>query len=292
MRYSSCLYTGLLSFAFLSPAFANDQPSNEMESASTPSRTQKIIQKINVNATATQDDETKDPLESFNRKIYGFNDVVDRNVARPLAVQYVEKVPKDVRGGYRQFRKNLNEPWYAVNQLIQGRPLRAAQSLGRFGVNTLTSLGFADVATRMNLNNESESFGTTLGYYGVPSGPYLVLPVFGPSTFRDTFGLAVDSQARLQKYMFDDHEAVYWSEQLLRGIDARSELLDLEKVLQGDKYAQIRDIYLQRTNFEIAEKKGLEADNLFISDDNEQDFVDEDTSSDVINDNVDNQSAN
>lgn len=145
--------------------------------------------------------------------------------------------------------------------MIQGRPLRAAESLGRFTVNTLTTLGFADPARRIGLYVEEENFGTTLGYYGISSGPYLVLPVFGPSTFRDTLGLIVDGQARPQKYILEDLDGVYWGEQMLGGIDARSQLLDIEDVLQGDKYAAIRDIYLQRKSFSIAEKRGLEPEN-------------------------------
>lgn len=81
------------------------------------------------------------------------------------------------------------------------------------------------------------------------------MPIIGPSTFRDGFGRLVDSQARPQKYILEDHDGLYWTEQALRGIDARSQILDVEQVLQGDRYAAIRDIYLQRKNFEIAEKK-------------------------------------
>lgn len=208
-----------------------------------------------MNANAAQPESVKDPLQPLNRQVYALNDVLDRNIARPLAVQYTEKVPGDVRGSYRNFRKNLGEPWNAVNQLIQGRPLRAAKTLGRFTVNTITTLGLADPARRLGMETEDEDFGTTLGYFGVPSGPYLVLPIIGPSTFRDGFGRLVDSQARPQKYILEDHDGLYWTEQALRGIDARSQILDVEQVLQGDRYAAIRDIYLQRKNFEIAEKK-------------------------------------
>lgn len=100
-----------------------------------------------------------------------------------IAIFYVQllfniekKTPEDVRGSYRQFRKNLGEPWNAVNQLIQGRPGRAAKTLGRFTINTLTTLGLADPASRLGLPTEEENFGVTLGYYGVPSGPFLMLP--------------------------------------------------------------------------------------------------------------------
>jgi len=235
-------------------------------------------EKLNVNASASQEDEQKDPFQSWNRKVFQFNDAIDRSVVRPSAVQYTEKVPEDVRDTYSQFLSNMNEPWNIVNQLIQGRPTRAAKSLGRFTINTLTTLGLADPARRLGLSNEEERFGMTLGYYGVPSGPYLVLPVFGPSTIRDGLGMAVDSQARPQKYLLEDQEGYYWGDQLWRGLDARSRLLEIEGVLTGDKYAQIRDIYLQRTSFTIAEKKGLEAENLFTDFDDEfEDDIEEDS---------------
>lgn len=230
---------------------------------------------LKVNANATQPDEVKDPLQPLNRQVYAFNDMLDRNIARPLAVQYTKKVPSEVRGSYRQFRKNLGEPWNAVNQLIQGRPLRAAKTLGRFSLNTITTLGMADPARRLGLNTEEENFGTTLGYYGIPSGPYVMLPIYGPSTFRDGFGTIVDGQARPQKYILDGKDRLYWSEQVMRGLDTRSQLLDVEKVLQGDKYAAIRDIYLQRKNFEIAEKKGLDADNISFVDDETEELSDD-----------------
>lgn len=284
MRHSSFLYAGLLSFTVAVPAFANEQTAETAENAETSnkSKTQQLAQvaiakssevakKLSVNANAAQSDAQKDPFEGFNRKIFAFNETLDTYIARPLAIQYVEKVPEDVRGSYRQFRKNLNEPWNAFNQLIQGRPARAAKSLGRFTVNTLTTLGFADPARRLNLTSESEGFGITMGYYGIPSGPYLVLPVFGPSTIREGAGLAVDSQARPQKYLLDDHEGAYWTEQTLRGIDARSQLLELENVLQGDKYAQIRDFYLQRISFAVTEKKGIAEENMFIDSDEDSD---------------------
>lgn len=225
---------------------------------------------LKVNANAAQADEVKDPLQPLNREIFKFNDMLDRNFARPIAVQYKEKVPSEVRGTYHGFRKNLGEPWNAVNQIAQGRFLRAAKTLGRFTINTVTTLGLADPATRLGLETEDEDFGTTLGYYGVPSGPYVMLPVLGPSTFRDGIGRVADNFGRPQKYILDHHDRLYYGEQLWRGIDIRSELLDVEQVLQGDKYAALRDAYLQKKNFDIAQKKGLETDsNLFIDDESE-----------------------
>lgn len=299
MRHFHYVWASLLSLGLISPVCANDSIDTSESSAtedlktSSTAKTQTAqhprlealkelknvkAKDLKVNANATQPESQKDPLQPLNRQIFAFNDVLDRHVARPLAIQYKEKLPADVRGSYRQFRKNLGEPWNAVNQMIQGRPVRAVESLGRFTINTITSLGFADPARRIGLSAEEENFGTTLGYYGIPSGPYLVLPVFGPSTFRDTVGLVVDGQARPQKYILEGHDSLYWADQALRGIDARSQLLDIEDVLQGDKYAAIRDIYLQRKNFAIAEKKGLESESMFIEDDldNTEDEVPED----------------
>ena len=224
-------------------------------------------EQLKVNANAAQADEVKDPLQPLNREIYKFNDMLDRNIARPVAVQYKKTVPTEVRSTYHGFRKNLGEPWNAVNQIAQGRFSRAAKTLGRFTINTLTTLGLADPASRLGLDTEDEDFGTTLGYYGIPSGPYIMLPVLGPSTFRDGIGRVADNFSRPQKYILDDHDRLYYGEQLWRGIDVRSQLLDVEEVLQGDKYAALRDAYLQKKNFDIAQKKGLNTDDtLFIDD--------------------------
>jgi phospholipid-binding lipoprotein MlaA len=114
-----------------------------------------------------------------------------------------------------------------------------------------------------------------LGYFGVPSGPYLMLPFLGPSSVRGAIGTAVDSQARPQKYILEDHDGLYWGDQVWRAIDTRSEILDVEDVLTGDRYAQIRDIYLQRTNYLIAEKKGLEQESLFLEDDFDDENLEE-----------------
>lgn len=290
MHHFSFFSAGLLFTLAISPAFAAetiDESSSSKAPANSKFATKSsaVVKKLTVNASAAQADEEKDPFEGWNRKVYQFNDVLDRNVARPIAVQYSEKVPEPVRGSYRQFRKNLNEPWNAVNQLAQGRPLRAAKSLGRFTINTLTTLGFADPARRLHLTEETEGFGTTLGYYGIPTGPYLVLPVLGPSTIRETVGFAADSYARPQRYILEDHKGAYWTEQTLRAVDSRAQLLDIEKVLQGDKYAQIRDIYLQRLHFIVAEKKGLADENMFISD--EGDDIDDESSDPVDTDSSD-----
>ena len=278
MQHIRHLCAGLLFVGFTTFAFAEDvaptaasEIDTSADSQTAQSSSLKELKNIKakdlkVDANAAQPDNVKDPLQPLNRQIFAVNDALDRAIVRPIAVEYKEKIPSPIRDSYSGFRKNLGEPWNAVNQLIQGRPGRAAKTLGRFTINTVTTLGFADPASRLGLETEDENFGTTLGYWGVPSGPYLVLPVFGPSTFRDGFGLVVDGYARPQKYILEDEEGLYWAEQTLRGIDVRSQLIDIEGAIQGDKYSSIRDIYLQRKNFIIAEKKGQEAEGMFIDD--------------------------
>lgn len=226
---------------------------------------------LKVNANAAQSDQVKDPLQVLNREIFGFNDALDRHVARPIAVQYKAKVPEDVRSSYTLFRKNLSEPWNALNQLAQGRPIRALKSVGRFTLNTVTSLGLADPARRLGLNTEEEALGVTLGYYGVPSGPYLMLPLLGPSTLRNSLDYVAEGYASplWQIQQARDQTGLVWGNRVMGAINARSRLLEYESALQGDKYASIRDIYLQRLNYTIAQKKGL--DEAAIS------FVDDDT---------------
>ncbi|ENU41112.1 MlaA family lipoprotein [Acinetobacter johnsonii] len=278
MQHIRHLCAGLLFVGFTTFAFAEDvapTAASEIDTSADPQTAQSSSLKelknikakdLKVDANAAQPDNVKDPLQPLNRQIFAVNDALDRAIVRPIAVQYKEKIPSPIRDSYSGFRKNLGEPWNAVNQLIQGRPGRAAKTLGRFTINTVTTLGFADPASRLGLETEDENFGTTLGYWGVPSGPYLVLPVFGPSTFRDGFGLVVDGYARPQRYVLENEEGLYWAEQTLRGIDVRSQLIDIEGAIQGDKYSSIRDIYLQRKNFIIAEKKGQEAEGMFIDD--------------------------
>lgn len=240
---------------------------------------EKTIKDLKVDANATQPDEVKDPFQPLNRKIFVFNDYIDRYALRPIAVQYQAKIPAEVRGSYRQFRGNLAEPWNATNQIIQWKPKRALQTVGRFLINSITTLGLADPASRLGLDQEEESLGTTLGYYGVSSGPYLMVPFLGPSTLRDGFGFIVDSQASPQKYILqENYPGLYWGDWALYAIDVRSSLLDVDQGLQGDRYAAIRDAYLQRKRFVIAEKKGDSSQETSFIDEN--DGVDSSTPAD------------
>ena len=294
MHYSNFILLGLLTAGACSSVFAQETPNESADQSNTTENQATTEQKnpttiqaikdlkhltkndLKVNANASQPDSVKDPLQPLNRELYQFNDMLDRNIARPLAVQYVQKVPGEVRSSYRLFRKNMGEPWNAVNQIAQGRFSRAAKSLGRFTINTITSLGLADPARRLGLGTEEESLGMTLGYYGVPSGPYLMLPILGPSTFRGALDYPAESYAKPMTYILSNNNQTglalgqtFWS-----GIDSRSNLLEVEDVLQGDRYAAIRDIYLQRLAFQIAEKKGRGQEAVSFVDDGTDDSTD------------------
>lgn len=294
MRQFSVLCATLVTLGISSSILANEPTTindAQAESANKNSRIDKFkafsgktIQDLKVDANAAQPDEIKDPFQSVNRKIFAFNDYIDRHALRPIAVQYQAKIPAEVRGSYRDFRGNLAEPWNATNQVIQWKPKRALKTVGRFVINSITTLGLADPASRLGLDGEDESFGTTLGYYGVRSGPYLMVPFVGPSTLRDGFGFLVDSQASPQKYILDDYQGLYWGDWAVYAIDMRSSLLDVDSALQGDRYATIRDAYLQRKRFVIAEKKGDSNDDVSFVDDDDS-GVDNSSTSDSNTDN-------
>ena len=129
----------------------------------------------------------EDPYESFNRGVYSFNDGLDKAVLKPVATAYHDVAPKPIRTGVSNFFGNLGDVWSFVNNLLQGRGSDALDSMVRVNVNTLFGLGgLLDIATEMGVQRHKQDFGLTLGHWGVQTGPYLVLPLLGPSTLRDT----------------------------------------------------------------------------------------------------------
>lgn len=208
------------------------------------------LKQLSVDANASQPESVKDPLQPINRKIFKFNNTLDQYVLLPVAKTYKNRVPALVRGTVGNFFSNLREPWNAVNHLLQGNPTLTYKSLGRFTVNTITSLGLADPATQLGINSRDEDFGQTLGKWGVKSGPFLMLPVLGPSTLRDTTGRFADVYGRPLYYAGQD--STYWGLNLLQGVDARSRFIGVEDLVQGDQYALLRDLYLQRRQYLIS----------------------------------------
>ena len=195
----------------------------------------------------------KDPWESMNRSVASFNDKVDDNVLKPVATGYRNVVPDFVQTGVRNVFNNFADMWSTVNNLLQLKPLNTAESLGRVIVNTVFGIyGIFDVATYIKLERHPEDFGQTLGYWGVPNGPYLVLPLFGPSTLRDGASLPVDFAVSPTQYIDDipTRNQVF----ALRLVSKRAELLKSGNMLEQasiDKYSFTRDAYLQYRRSQI-----------------------------------------
>ncbi len=195
----------------------------------------------------------QDPLEPWNRGVYRFNDVLDTNVVKPVAETYQEFTPDLVRKGVGNFFSNIRDVWSSVNAALQLRPQEALENLFRVGVNTTLGLGgVLDVATDMGIPRTRIDFGQTLGRWGVPSGPYLVLPLLGPSSVRDATGTGI--QFRLNEYTNFDDDHVQNSLTALEVVDTRAGLLRAGNLLNEaaiDKYSFVRDFYLQRRQNQI-----------------------------------------
>lgn len=190
----------------------------------------------------------RDPLEPFNRGVSEFNEAVDGAVLKPVATAYRDVTPDLVRTGVSNFFGNLRDVWSALNATLQLKPRAAAENALRVGVNTAFGFGgLLDIASEMGIERTTLDFGQTLGRWGVPSGPYLVLPIFGPSTFRDAAGFGVESNGDLVSKV--DHIPTRNSLYALRAVETRANLLRATTMLEGaalDKYSFTRDIYLQR----------------------------------------------
>ncbi len=190
----------------------------------------------------------RDPIEPFNRGVERFNDAMDKAVLKPVATAYAEVTPDPVRTAVGNFFGNLRDVWTATNATLQLRGEDAATSFLRVGVNTAFGLGgLLDIATDMRLYRVSADFGQTLGYWGVPPGPYVVLPIFGPSTVRDTVGMGVEARGDLVQGVSDvpSRNTLY----TLRAIETRAGLLRAGAVLDEaalDKYSFTREVFLQR----------------------------------------------
>lgn len=208
-----------------------------------------LLAAVLLSGCASTGGNPKDPWEGYNRAMYSFNDAVDRAVLKPVAKGYDKVAPLPVRVGVGNVFGNLGDAWTGVNNLLQGKFVDGASDFGRVVVNsTVGILGVFDVATPLGLARHDEDFGQTLGTWGVGDGPYVVLPFFGPKTLRDAAGFGVDATADPVGHR--DHDvAVRNSAMGLRLVHQRAELLPAEGVIDQaatDRYAYIRDAYLQR----------------------------------------------
>lgn len=205
-----------------------------------------------------------DPWEGLNRRVHTFNNAVDRTIAKPLAKAYAKVVPRPIRLGVSNFFHNLGQPISALNALLQGKPKQAGQSLGRFVINSTLGIGgIFDPASDAKLPNKSEDFGQTLGVWGWKTSRYVELPLFGPRTVRDTFGLVGDGQLSPIRQVEDDKTRVFL--QGLQLVDVRTQLFAVDSMRAGavDDYALVRDAWLQRRNYQIfGEREQQEDDSL------------------------------
>jgi len=194
-------------------------------------------------------DHDKDPMEPMNRAIFGFNEAVDAAVLKPVATAYTTVVPDWARKGVSNFLNNLQDMWSLVNSGLQARGDDFSDNFGRVILNTTIGVGgLVDVASKFNIDRHTTDFGTTLGRWGVAPGPYVVLPILGPSTLREVAALPVDMGADPSYHLGGDTTDEV--EMLtMKVVDKRASLLGAGDVLDGaalDKYSFIRDGYLQR----------------------------------------------
>jgi phospholipid-binding lipoprotein MlaA len=198
---------------------------------------------------ATSGGNPADPLEGVNRAVFAFNDGADKYVFTPVAKGYRFVLPGFLRTGISNFFSNLEDVWVSVNDVLQGKFQQGSEDFVRVIFNSTFGIaGIFDFASDVGMPKHNEDFGQTLGAWGVESGPYLVIPFIGPSTFRDGFGLIFDYKADLV-YWATDSVPVRNSLYATRAISNRAKLLDATSVLEQaalDKYAFTRDAWLQR----------------------------------------------
>lgn len=202
-----------------------------------------------LQACATvQQPNARDPFESFNRTVYGFNEAVDAAVLKPVATVYKDVTPSWFRKGVRNFFNNLQDVWSVVNTGLQGRGSEMGDNLGRVMLNSSFGLfGLVDIASEADIERHTADFGLTLGRWGVGPGPYVVLPILGPYTLREVGALPVDWNGDLVVQFGDQPTAVGLT--VLKFVDLRAGYLGAGDVVEGaalDKYSFTRDSYLQR----------------------------------------------
>ncbi|WP_240914322.1 VacJ family lipoprotein [Microbulbifer sp. SH-1] len=218
---------------------------------------------------SAEEPEDRDPWEGFNRAMFRFNDTADRWVLKPAATSYRQITPIFVQTGVSNFFSNLREINNVLNDVLQWKWGQAGNDTGRFLVNSTVGIaGLFDVAQHMGMEpSDGEDFGQTLAAWGVSSGPYMVLPVLGPSTVRDFPGEVVEWYTNPLSYV--DENSVEYTLKAVDAIQTRASLLQAESLLQGDRYVLLRDAYLQRREFLI--KDGEQEDD-FGGDLDEYDF--------------------
>ena len=213
-------------------------------------------------------EENIDPWESMNRKTYAFNNFLDHYLLKPVAKGYRYVTPDFLEAGFGNFFDNVTEVLTVVNDLAQGKFAQGGQDTLRFVVNSTVGIGgFIDIGSRIGLEKHDEDFGQTLAYWGVPDGPFLMLPFLGPKLMRDTFTILPDSELSVLNVI--EHNPTRFGLTAFGLVELRASLLDVEKLSVGDKYTFTRDAYVQRRQFLIRDGRQTDEE-LF--DDFDDDF--------------------
>ncbi|SHF06163.1 phospholipid-binding lipoprotein MlaA [Modicisalibacter ilicicola DSM 19980] len=223
---------------------------------------------------ARQQPEPVDPWEGFNRRVFAFNEFIDRYALKPIAQGYDTITPQPVQNGVGNFFSNLGEIRNIANSALQWKWANAGAASGRFLVNSTLGLGgVLDPASRMEWQARDEDFGQTLAVWGVAEGPYVVLPLLGGRTLRHAGGIPADWYTDPVTYLDDD--TTRYGLRFLELVDLRASFLEQEELIRGDRYIFLRDTYLQRRRFEVND--GRTGEDPFASDDfdfDDSDFAD------------------
>ncbi len=195
-------------------------------------------------ALAQKTPEQQDPWEGLNRRVFGFNEFVDKYALKPVAKGYRKITPRFLDDGITRLFENIRDLRSSINNVLQWEWYNAGHNFGRFTVNTTLGVGgFFDVASDIKLKKLPDDLGSTFAVWGVPQGPYLVVPFLGPSTVRDAAALWPEDYLRAYHYI--EHDLTRYSVIAVYAIDTRADLLDLENAIVGDRYTFIRDYYIQ-----------------------------------------------
>ena len=222
-----------------------------------------LIAIVLIGFSEAQSEEVKDPFEDINRITFNINDTLDNKVAKPAAIFYGDITPVFVQNRITRFFKNLAEIDTFINQILQGEPKLALNDFGRFTINSTIGLfGLFDVATEMGLQMHDEDFGQTLGVWGIPDGPYIMLPIIGPSNARDLMSRPISSFLSGTFAMTDTDVKLALT--ALDALETRERYLDFEAIITGDRYTFVKDAYAQSRDYEIS--NGLSDKDDFLDD--------------------------
>lgn len=233
------------------------QPFNKSQTSKTIKQSAACLLLLCIFVSSNAGAQTYDPWRSTNERVFRLNDYFDQLIVRPVATAYTIFMPRVARQGIGNFFSNIDDINVFVNDLLQLKLEAAANDSGRFLINSTLGLGgVLDIASGFGMYKNEEDFGQTLGRWGVGTGPYVMLPVFGASNARDSLGLILDTL--FNPIQYQDEASLRFTLFLLRETDSRSGLLALDELITGDRYLFLREAYVQRRDYLV--KDGLVED--------------------------------